>query len=299
MVLNPTTLTSIFSPEGEFVRRYSLDPVPGRPNVWWQGRFPDGSMLSFSLAREGTYHEDPPAEGVERRIRTPERGEFYRDSLLHFIHTGEGALVDSLTKIPGQYLSGNRTYAPSDAFTVEGAYFHTSPGNVVEIQSWQRLEEPAESSPTTPAGLLRLERIVRRPPLDDLIVSEELKDAHREQVRQRYRDMIERGLPMSMDGAERELADLTFPPALPAHGNALRAEVGGGHLWLQEYRRDPAQPHRWSVFDPDGAWLGVVETPAGFSLTEFGPDYVLGIGTDELDVQYVELYRLLKPEGSG
>jgi hypothetical protein len=137
------------------------------------------------------------------------------------------------------------------------------------------------------------------PPLDDLTVNEELKEAQREQVRQRYRDMIERGLPMSMGGAERELADLTFPPALPAHGNALRAEVGGGHLWLQEYRRDSAHPHRWSVFDPDGAWLGVVETPADFSLTEVGLDYVLGIGRDELDIQYVEMYRLLKPEGSG
>jgi len=53
-----------------------------------------------------------------------------------------------------------------------------------------------------------------------------------------------------------------------------------------------------SVFDPEGRWLGVVETPAGFTMEEVGRDWVLGVSTDELDVQYVEMWGLVKPEGA-
>lgn len=297
MVLNPATLTTIFSPEGEFMRRYELDPVPGRPNIWWKGRFPDGSMLAFSLAQEGTrYVDPPPGSDAERRIVRPDRGEFYRDSLLHFLYTGEGEMVDSLMKIPGQWLASNRVFAPSDAYRVEGEYFYTSPGDIVEIQSWRHLEEPAEPSPTTPAGLLRLERIVRRPPLHDITVTEERKEAYREEERERYRELAELNANVSMESLERRLAELTFPPTLPAHGNALRVD-SEDNLWLLEYRWDETEPNRWSVFDPDGTWLGVVESPAGFAVNDIGPDYVLGIRRDALDVQYVEMYPLVKPGG--
>lgn len=297
MVLNPATLTTIFSPEGDFVRRYQLEPVPGRPNIWWKGRFPDGSMLAFSLAQEGTrYEEPPPGRDAERRLVRPDRSEFYRDSLLHFLYTADGELVDSLMKIPGQWLSDNDAFAPSDAYRIDGPYFHTSPGNVVEIESWRYLEEAVEPSPTTPAGLLRLERIVRRPPLDDITVTEPMKEAYREERRAFYREISEQDPRISMQSLERGLDQQTFPPTIPAHGNALRVDPGG-NLWLLEYRQDDGEPKRWSVFDPDGTWLGVVETPPRFAVNEIGRDYVLGVARDELDVQYVELYPLEKPGG--
>lgn len=297
MVLNPITLTTILSPEGKFVRRYQLDPVPGRPNIWWKGRFPDGSMLAFSLAQEGTRYEDPPAgSDAERRIIRPERGEFYRDSLLHFLYTGDGEMIDSLMKIPGQWLSDNNAFAPSDAYRVDGEYFHTSPGNVVEIQSWRHLNTPTRPSSATPAGLLRLERIVRRPPLDEITVTEEMKEAYREERRAFYGELSEQNPGISMQSLERGLDEQRFPPTIPAHGNALRVD-SEGNLWLLEYRREDSEPNRWSVFDPDGTWLGVVETPPRFTVSEIGSDYVLGIDRDALDVQYVVMYPLVKPRG--
>ncbi len=57
----------------------------------------------------------------------------------------------------------------------------------------------------------------------------------------------------------------------------------------------------FEVFAPDGTWLGSVELPPGLErgfiqyqapYMEIGTDYVLGVWRDELDVQYVRMYRL-------
>ena len=293
MVLNPSTLTSIFTPEGEFVRRYSLDPIPTRTNIWWKGRFPDGTMLAFSLAQKGTrYVEDPDGEGG-RRIERPDRGPLYRDSLLHFIYTGDGTLVDSLMEIPGQWLGQNRVYPPNEAYLVEGDLFFSSPGNEVAIQTWRYMDPRVEPSPTTPAGLLRLERIVRRPALHDQTVTAELKEAVYEGIREKYRGLADQGI--GMEGAQYEIDATVFPDRIPAHGRGMHADAEG-NLWLEEYEVAGLPENRWSVFDPDGRWLGVVRMPDDFTVNEIGRDYVLGIQSDELGVQYVRQFPLIKPE---
>ncbi|UCF19485.1 MAG: hypothetical protein JSU87_16435 [Gemmatimonadota bacterium] len=67
-----------------------------------------------------------------------------------------------------------------------------------------------------------------------------------------------------------------------------------GNLWVGEYRRPGDDQPRWTVFDPDGVMLGIVETPQRFRIFEIGGDYVLGRGVDELDVEHIHVYRLLK-----
>ncbi len=46
------------------------------------------------------------------------------------------------------------------------------------------------------------------------------------------------------------------------------------------------------VFRPDGVYLGTVKLPPDLGITEIGPDYILGIVRDEMDVQYVWMYGL-------
>jgi hypothetical protein len=48
------------------------------------------------------------------------------------------------------------------------------------------------------------------------------------------------------------------------------------------------------VFDEGGAALGVVPLPPRFTPHQIGNDFVLGAWKDELDVEHVRLYRLLK-----
>jgi hypothetical protein len=68
-----------------------------------------------------------------------------------------------------------------------------------------------------------------------------------------------------------------------------------GCLWVEEYRRPGDDVPVWTVFDPEGAVRGRVSLPAGLDLMEVGEDYLLGVHTDDLDVEYVQLLRLERP----
>ena len=74
-----------------------------------------------------------------------------------------------------------------------------------------------------------------------------------------------------------------------------------GHVWLQPYYVAGAEPPPFEILAPDGTWLGSVTLPPGLHRAfiqyqapymEIGDDYVLGVWTDELDVQYVRMYRI-------
>ena len=57
-----------------------------------------------------------------------------------------------------------------------------------------------------------------------------------------------------------------------------------------------AQDARFSsVFDRRGIWLGDVTLPAGLTVYEIGSYYVLGSWQDEIEVEHVRLYELVKP----
>ena len=66
------------------------------------------------------------------------------------------------------------------------------------------------------------------------------------------------------------------------------------NLWVGEYRRPGDTEPRWRVFSPTGAYLGLVETPERFRIYEIGPDYILGRWSDELDVEHIRMYPLVK-----
>ena len=54
----------------------------------------------------------------------------------------------------------------------------------------------------------------------------------------------------------------------------------------------PAPSGLHDVFRPDGVYLGTVKLPHDLRITEIGPDYILGVVRDELDIQYVHMYGL-------
>lgn len=51
----------------------------------------------------------------------------------------------------------------------------------------------------------------------------------------------------------------------------------------------------WNVFSPAGELLGPVDLPARLEVFEIGSDYVLGHWLDELEVEHVRRYALIKP----
>ena len=69
-----------------------------------------------------------------------------------------------------------------------------------------------------------------------------------------------------------------------------------GAVWLELHRGDSEQdqPERWLVLDSDGTWLGAVEMPDRFSVSDVTMDAVLGVWEDELDVEHPQVLRLTR-----
>jgi hypothetical protein len=75
------------------------------------------------------------------------------------------------------------------------------------------------------------------------------------------------------------------------------------NLWVEEWKGVGIDQGSFSVFRRDGCWLGSVDIPEGlpemrvasdYQLMEIGPDYLLGVWTDQVGVEQVRLYRIEK-----
>ncbi|HUF28216.1 MAG TPA: 6-bladed beta-propeller [Gemmatimonadaceae bacterium] len=90
--------------------------------------------------------------------------------------------------------------------------------------------------------------------------------------------------------AENRFAELAYPEQLPAHGRLL--VDADGFLWVQDYVVARDEPTEWTVFDLEGRMTGRVSMPPRFTAHQIGPDFVLGRGQDDLDVEYIVVYGL-------
>ncbi|MDE2654789.1 MAG: hypothetical protein OXI71_13360 [Gemmatimonadota bacterium] len=78
-----------------------------------------------------------------------------------------------------------------------------------------------------------------------------------------------------------------------------------GHLWVREWSpAETGMPDQWSVFSPEGRWLGVVRgVPELFLCNRISPcwvdrDFLLAVRRDELGVERVEGYRIRRDGGA-
>lgn len=91
----------------------------------------------------------------------------------------------------------------------------------------------------------------------------------------------------------RRWESVPTPETLPAF-EAIRVDRLG-NAWVQQFEVPGAPERIWSVFDEDGTWLGDVAFPDRFRPLEIGDDYVLGRFGDDLDVEHVQVWELIKP----
>ncbi len=111
----------------------------------------------------------------------------------------------------------------------------------------------------------------------------------------------EAATPEDIAGFRRMWRDRPRAPTLPVL-RSIHADAAG-NLWLQPYYVAGAEPPPFEIHAPDGTWLGSVSVPPGLQRAfvqyqapymEIGEDYILGVWTDDLDVQYVRMYELRK-----
>ena len=68
-----------------------------------------------------------------------------------------------------------------------------------------------------------------------------------------------------------------------------------GNVWAEAYDPELENPRTWSVFEPNGQLLAEVTMPPRFRPYDIGPDFVLGVIRDLLDVERIHMYRLHRP----
>jgi hypothetical protein len=66
-----------------------------------------------------------------------------------------------------------------------------------------------------------------------------------------------------------------------------------GFLWIASPAPDGGQASpEMLIVSPDGRYMGRVQMPGDLRLLDVGPDWVLGVWRDDLDVEYLRLHRL-------
>jgi hypothetical protein len=123
----------------------------------------------------------------------------------------------------------------------------------------------------------RLVRIIRRQ-----LQARPVTDEHR----QPYLEEWDRSAPEGYGAPE--LAD-----SLP-HFRAILPD-DQGRTWLQIDEGGHRESLEWDVFGADGAFLGRVQLPSGFTPHEVMGGRMVGIWRDELDVEYVQVWSVEIP----
>lgn len=262
----PPTL-SFFDLDGQFVRSVRFDANPA-------GVFADGTVL----ATQTKFLEDPK-DGMMRPPST----------LLRYSSDGETVdTIGSVTGNEGYMQVGNQSitimrlpFGRSTWTVVHGETFYVADNDRYQIDIYGS------------DGSLRSSI---RKSLDNLVATEADLEAY---IQGRLRDAGDNEARRQSAQAMRRYP---MPETFPAFGSNVAGRVATpvlvddvGHLWVLEYNRPGDETYRWSVFDPEGRLLGEVGFPGSLEPMHIGNDFVLGRWRDEMDVEHVRLYELIKP----
>lgn len=265
---SPANHLSVLDSEGKFARAFTL----ARDDSFFQVEavLPGGAILSSDWVGRGSL-----ADGLSRTEET------YR------VKDAEGDMLSFLGSFPGtEWFSA---WSGSSGWSVEIAHAHR-----VSTFAWGDLAAiaPNDTYEIRVFGLDgTLRRIVRRD--HDLVASTE---AHIDaEIEERVAQRPEEERAERRRELRENFREVPFPETFPAFAEATADLVG--HLWVREYEipgeggADPV----WTVFDPEGRVLGFVETPAGLDVYEIGEEYILGLATDELGVEFIQVRSLERP----
>ncbi|MGD8239592.1 MAG: 6-bladed beta-propeller [Armatimonadota bacterium] len=261
---------SIFDPEGVHVRDVSLAARGWISLVVAVGRFSDGSYLG----RAGY--------GQASRL-SPGR---MRDSVLALRIGPDRDTVDTLVAFPDRIRHVQRRSSGSSPTTFRSP-IHFTPHTIMAACADRMLVGTGDTYELRAYGLDgSLSSIIRK---EQVALPVTTADVDSVLAQYRERRSGDPGLDEFMEAQEKVPAAETMPAY-----RSFRAD-SDGNLWVEEYRRPSDYVPRWSVFDPEGHFLGTVTGPERFSVTDIGTSYVLGIVKDQTGVERVILYGLAKP----
>lgn len=261
------TRISVFDADGRFARTFPIKAMEGSSMGRADDVFEDGSVLVEEFLGMPPDAGREVARPIEPRYRIGPEGEF-EDSLLAyrgsemFMHDANNGLVFFGPPMFGRSTSygvyGNRIYvASNDEYEIR---VHGSDGALQSIVRKQH-----ENGDVTDADVAALRE-------------ERLGGDFPEGMREAMIDVLD---------------NTPIRETLPAYRSILLDRMG--NLWVREYNRPADAMPRWTVFTPEGEMLGTVSLPDDFDLQDVGDDYLLGTREDELEIEHVVMYELIKP----
>jgi hypothetical protein len=264
-----STRVSVYDGEGNLVDEY-------------QFRYNGLPLRDFACAPGGRLGFMGSSAGMGDEGVDP--GELYRELLsLGFTELGSTATTTLRERIPS---SEQRLLGPGDAMpgstwphavtiavTDDGVWVGTSEDYEVELIDW---------TGTT------VRRIRWNGP--DLVVTQQDVDRYRADLEESYRDDDDPNWRSRFESTwdwHREIV----PEEFPAYHRLLVGD--DGVLWVHDYIR-PGERSEWFAFDESGRWARTLALPPRTVLLDIGPDWALVAKRDNLDVQRVEVYRLVE-----
>jgi hypothetical protein len=185
----------------------------------------------------------------------------------------DGASADTLGVVSAPASSESAVANARPMF--EPAFSSTAAGRWVWA-GWEGRYEIRRYAPDS-----RLEQIVR-----STFAGEPVTDAIRQSVTE--------AVPAGSEAARRTPV---FPDRLPAWNKLLASP--SGWLWV---RREPSPleeaANTWDIFDPEGRLAAYIRIPMTGRLSEVGDDYVLGVFRNELDVESIRRYAIVRTDGA-
>lgn len=268
---------TVMGADGDPSRTVDLEPPPSNPGDVLEGRtlaralavgrFDDGSMLT-----RGIQHLAPG--GLEAGVN--------RSTRIYLSYGPDGSYREFLAAYPGSSGWVDRSTGPINVLPL---LFAPQPRHGVAGDRWffgsgERYEIAVHAKDGTLIRLVRRHHEPAEVTEDDVVAR------------------IERRLVSVTDSAARRrrrgiLREMPVPETFPAYDDLVVAR--DGHLWVEGYRKPGETRPPWSVFAPDGRWLGDVSLPEGFDPMWIDDEVVAGVWVDELDVEHVRAYRIVKP----
>jgi hypothetical protein len=256
---------SVFDRAGRFVTSHRPAGLNALP--WFAGAFQDGS---FAVST-----------GVTPSQMMGQSGSTRQDTMV-ILHVGrDGSLLDTIGRF-----AGPETFVDvsGGSLTVERVIFGEGTSLAVGADRlFAGLNTRYEVTAYTPDGEPAL-TVVKRERRRD--ASQADVDAYREFLLARNLGNVPAEV---RAGAARRVAAIPHRPTLPSFGEIRVDRLG--YLWVAHFGV-PGRAGAWDVFEPSGRFLGPVEVPGTLEIHEIGADYLLGVSTDELGVERVEMYGL-------
>lgn len=255
---------SVFRPDGSHERTTQLSALPG----FSPAMTPLGLSSDDRIVIRGMPAPPPAAFGP---------GVVQATAHLADVETGR---MDPLAHVPfaigatdrqGQSLPVLPLVVPAQAVAADGLWVSRPPGPELRKIGWDG----------------SVDRIVRFSDAGLPLTAEQ-----RDRIVAWQRDRL--------SAAPVDAPDPAVLSSLPAFSRMISDREG--HIWIQEGADDPDPANWefgaprgspvWRVLSPQGQWLGSIRMPEEFQPHAIGANWVLGVRTDDLGVEFVQLYEL-------